>query len=169
MKTTWIYIALAAIVLAIIFLPKNKNSTSSTTSDADAKSKKDISDALSAVTNCTAVSVVAVHGISPYNGQDYIVGQPCHLDWLISIKGWKSAIAELTPDEKTQRDLADAAAANANTTCIMLAAYGTSPYNGQQYQMTVCDLDWLKQNRGWTDSARYVRTNNIITVLPYNM
>lgn len=172
MKNYWIYIALAAIVFALLFLPRNKKSAATTTPalSPDDKSKKDIADAMAAVTNCNAMSILPAQGTSPYNGQVYNVGQPCHLDWLVANRGWKVVVTEFTPEQKTQQDIADAQAANANTTCIALAAYGRSPYNGNLYQMSVCDLNWLKENRAWADASISMRNraNNAITILPYN-
>lgn len=55
---------------------------------AEEKSNQDIKDAIKAVINCTAVSITPVSAVSPYDGKEYVVGHPCHVDWLVSNRGW---------------------------------------------------------------------------------
>lgn len=85
-------LAVALLLFVVLYTSKPKSTppvSNSTPQGAEQKSNQDINDSLKAVVNCNAVSIIASSAISPYDGKLYVVGHPCHIDWLVQNCGWK--------------------------------------------------------------------------------
>lgn len=54
-------------------------------------------------------------------------------------------------DQASLNDIADAKEATRNINCIELSVLSISPFNGKQYQMSACELEWLVDTRGWKE------------------